>query len=58
MKKPVMWYYHKILCEFGYKFFGASKMYYKHLNIMCDRYGFNLYGTPIQKNNKGKYYTP
>lgn len=47
-KKPLMWWYHKIMCEIGYNFFGrySLKTYYKHLNIMCDKYGFNLYGKP------------
>jgi len=43
--KPFMWWYHKIMCEIGYSFFGStSNTYYKHLHIMCDKYGFNLYG--------------
>ncbi len=46
--KPLMWYYHKILCEFYYKFFGSngkiSQKYHKHLHIMTDVYGYNLYG--------------
>jgi hypothetical protein len=49
-KKPLMWWYHKILCEIGYKYFGSgSDVYYKHLEIMCDKYGFNLYGEPGYK---------
>lgn len=48
-QKPVLWWYHKILCEIGYVIeknihgvFGM-RMYYKHLNRLCDL-GFNLYG--------------
>jgi len=45
-KKPVMWYYHKAMCEIGWKLrnrFGWH-MYYYHLNIMCKKYRINLYG--------------
>lgn len=48
-KKPLMWWYHKLLCELGYWIehnvhgvFGL-RMYYKHLDKLCE-YGFNLYG--------------
>jgi hypothetical protein len=43
--KPFGWWYHKVLAEIGWAFrdFGWS-MYYKHLNIMCDRYKINIYG--------------
>ena len=44
-KKPLGWWYHKILCEIGYHWKGSSSdMYYRHLNAMCDVYGLNLYG--------------
>jgi len=44
--KPVMWYYHKAMCEIGWKLrnrFGWD-MYYYHLNIMCKKYRINFYG--------------
>lgn len=46
MKKPIGWWYHKILCEIGWKIrniFGWG-VYYRHLNKMCDKYNINLYG--------------
>lgn len=47
--KPLIWWYHKLMCELGFalrnKFRGISwKLYYKHLNIMCKKYHINLYG--------------
>lgn len=50
-KKPLKWWYHKILCEFWY--WGDTKLnhpnalanYYNHLEGMCGQ-GFNLYGNP------------
>lgn len=48
-KYPFMWWYHKVVCELGYKFFGStSDMYYGHLQKCCDL-GFNIYGTKIPK---------
>ena len=40
--KPLMWWYHKILCEFWWHV-GNLKQYYKSLDRLCS-YGFNLYG--------------
>lgn len=54
-KKPPVWWYHKIMCEIGWIMRNSNNklhawnMYYNHLNIMCDKYGFNLYGEKIQK---------
>jgi hypothetical protein len=50
-KKPIGWWYHKVLCEFGYSlrnytYWGWS-MYYKHLSKMCNKYKINLYGDKI-----------
>lgn len=42
-KKPLMWWYHKLLCEFWYWKKGTGKGYYYHLTKLCDQ-GFNLYG--------------
>jgi len=51
-KKPIGWWYHKILCEIGYHFFGStSSMYYGHLVIMSTKYGFNLYGEHVSKSD-------
>lgn len=47
LKKPVGWWYHKLLCEAGY-FFGSTKGYYRHLNALC-KFGFNLYGEAIKQ---------
>lgn len=48
-KKPLRWWYHKILCEIGwlcrYKY--GWNMYYHHLDMCCLN-GFNLYGEPIE----------
>lgn len=53
-KKPLMWWYHKIMCEIGWHWFGhSSKKYYNHLNKMCEL-GFNLYGEPWPKNKTGR----
>lgn len=48
--KPLMWWFHKLLCEFYYwvamrKTWYITK-YYEHLNKLC-KYGFNLYGEKI-----------
>lgn len=52
LKKPIGWWYHKILCELSYFIennisatYGLKKYYY-HLDKLCD-YGFNLYGEKI-----------
>ena len=49
-KKPLGWWYHKIMCEFGYWWekeansVTGMRIYYNHLNIMCNKYHINLYG--------------
>ena len=52
-KKPLGWWYHKIMCEFGWFVFkkinhnwGSDKYYY-HLLKMCDKYKINLYGEKL-----------
>lgn len=55
-KKPLKWWWHKILCEIGYAMrrIDSCKMYYYHLEKLCKQ-GFNLYGEPIKPNpEKGK----
>jgi hypothetical protein len=48
LKRPIGWWYHKIMCELGYRFAGSnSDMYYEHLHILCDKYKINLYGDKI-----------
>lgn len=44
-KKPLKWWYHKTLCEFGWliRYKDDLDMYYHHLNG-CLKQGFNLYG--------------
>jgi len=50
-KKPLLWWYHKIVCEIGYHLFGStSKMYMINLRKMCDM-GYNLYGEKMSKRN-------
>ena len=50
-KKPLGWYYHKLICEIGWKIRNIINwdLYYHHLNKMCE-YGFNLYGEKIPTN--------
>jgi hypothetical protein len=46
-RKPIKWWYYKIICEFGYavrNIIGTYKIYYKYLNKMCDEFKINLYG--------------
>ena len=47
-KKPIAWWYHKLVCEFGWiiRNIDSFSCYYKHLNKCCDN-GFNLYGDKI-----------
>jgi hypothetical protein len=47
-RKPIMWWFHKVMCEFHYNLSGGSKYYYFHLDAMCNVYKFNLYGEPIK----------
>lgn len=48
-KKPLGWWYHKIMCEIGWSIRNIHNwsMYYNHLNKMCDKYKINLYGNKI-----------
>ena len=43
-KKPIGWWYHKVMCEISYSFYGYENGYYHHLNKMCNKYKLNLYG--------------
>lgn len=47
-KKPLEWYMHKILCEFGWviRNIDGGTAYHYHLK-KCLKYGFNLYGEPL-----------
>jgi len=54
--RPLGWWFHRALCAIGWQFrhvkvesvaCAAWRMYHKHLNAMCDKYGINLYGEPI-----------
>ena len=47
-RKPIGWWYHKIMCELKYHLEGSGKEYYYHLNKMCDNYKINLYGERMQ----------
>lgn len=46
-KKPLGWWFHKIMCEIAYSIKGSSTSYYFHLNSMCDKYKITLYGHKI-----------
>jgi hypothetical protein len=46
--KPLGWWYHKVMCELSFNFFGVySHGYNFHLNVMVKKYGINLYGNRI-----------
>jgi hypothetical protein len=45
-KKPLMWWYNKIMCEYHYHV-GNYPAYHRHLNIMCNKYRLSLYGVKI-----------
>ncbi len=48
--KPTGWWYHKILCEFGWNMrniLGTISWYYYHLGKMVSKYGINIYGEKI-----------
>jgi len=47
-KKPIGWWYHKIMCEIMYYFRGAGNSYHYHLKKMCDKYKINLYGEKLK----------
>ena len=46
-RKPIGWWYHKIMCEIAYNLKGSNDGYYYHLNKMCNDYKINLYGEKI-----------
>jgi hypothetical protein len=60
MKKPMGWWYHKILAEISYKISCYEgnitswflRKYYFHLNKMCDEYKIDLYGREIEHDDK------
>jgi len=45
-KKPLSWWYDKLMCELVWFLGDRGKYYYKYLNNCCDL-GFNLYGEKI-----------
>lgn len=47
-RKPFKWWYHKILCEYGWiiRHKDSYKTYHYHL-LKCCETGFNLYGKII-----------
>jgi len=51
--KPLGWWKHKYLCEFGWwirnniNYSKGDKWYYHHLNKMVDDYAINVYGVKI-----------
>jgi len=47
-KKPIGWWYHKIMCEIAYYFKGSGSWHYYHLNKMCDKYKITLYGRKLK----------
>ena len=49
-KKPIGWWYHKLLCEKCY-FFNDNKGYYRHLDIMFKHYRLDIYGTIVQQKS-------
>lgn len=46
-KKPVGWWFHKIMCETAYALRGSGSWYYYHLDKMCNKYQINLYGKKL-----------
>lgn len=51
-RKPIRWWYHKLLAEFWYWMYGSSNSkYYKHLHG-CLKAGFTLYGQKWQQQLK------
>lgn len=50
-KKPIGWWYHKIMCEIGWSIrfktdYGLD-MYYDHLSVMYRKYRRNIYGEKL-----------
>lgn len=52
-RKPLKWWFYKILCEIYYFLWGGGASYYKTLDKLCDT-GFNLYGEKIIHPRKKK----
>jgi hypothetical protein len=52
-KKPLGWWYHKIMCEIGWSLRNTAHwdLYYCHLAKMCSKYHINLYGEPLPYND-------
>lgn len=48
-RKPLNWWYHKILCEIGWyvKNLDGFNMYYSNLKKMISKHSINLYGDKI-----------
>jgi len=57
-RKPLGWWYHKLMCEYwywrytnhdlyDYKAVRYVGRYHKHLNIMCDKYRLTLYAEQV-----------
>jgi len=49
-RKPIGWWYHKIMCELKYYLYGGGKEYHYHLKKMCNNYKINLYGQRVVVN--------
>ena len=49
MRKPIGWYFYKIICEIGWKFRNILNwdLYYWALHKMCNKYKINLYGQKL-----------
>ena len=47
-KKPLGWWYNKLLCELAWYLGSRGKYYYKYLNRLC-KYGYNLYGQKLKQ---------
>jgi len=52
INKPLGWWFHKILCEFGWSIRNYTSkgwdIYYSNLNTLCNKYNINLYGNLIK----------
>lgn len=45
-RKPLKWWYYKMLCEMWWALGDRGEKYYKYLNKCCEQ-GFNLYGDKL-----------
>ena len=45
-RKPLKWWFYKVLCELAWLFGDRGKYYYKYLNL-CIKQGYNIYGERI-----------